>query len=112
MVENIQDMGRVRQGSETLGGGERVRLLTGEARRRPPAGESSRLRPRGGLGERLLRRGGESLRDSLRRGGDAGLHSDIATIRLHQESTVKMTLHSRILSHLDASLMRCSQCAY
>ena len=52
-----------------------MRLLTGEARRRPPAGESSRRRPRGGLSERLLRRGGDSLRDSLRRTGDAGLHA-------------------------------------
>lgn len=51
-----------------------MRFRAGEARRRP-AGESTRRRPRGGVGERRLRRNGESLRDSLRRGGVAGLHS-------------------------------------
>ena len=65
-------LNKLRDGLHTLAGGDLVRLRAGEARRRP-AGESARRRPRGGLGVRRLRRGGDSLRDSLRRGGDAGL---------------------------------------
>ena len=93
------------RGCHTLGGGERERLLTGEARRRPPAGESSRLRPRGGLGERLLRRGGESLRDSLRRGGDAGLHKEISVSR----RTVRHVKLNFVFTLMN--LLRCSQFA-
>lgn len=58
----------------TLAGGERVRLRTGEASLRRAGGELPRRRPRGGLGVGL-RLGGESRRASLRRGGEAGLHA-------------------------------------